>query len=127
MAGEMLPLIMVRSTKVQNLSNYHVQKAWVEGLPTITGLYGFDEPKNLGRYNCFTPSSSVDEEVFEIILDVVIYPLFPNMGLKVPAIFIADAGPGTLVLSLQNKEMQHNACEQGLFIHPGLPNSISVT
>jgi hypothetical protein len=80
----------------------------------------------------------MEDKLFGQWLDLVIYPLYPNISptfefsesgrvLKGPVLLKVDSGPGRISTAAENLIFREKALHLGLIILLGLPNSTAVT
>lgn len=99
--SEVLAPLYIRDTKCKDPTRYRIQRSWVEGLPQVRGQFGFEEERIFSSLNAVTPSGSMTNDLFDMMLD-------------------------ELMKGAWNREMREKAAARGLIILLGLPNSTAV-
>ena len=126
-AGEVGPITLMFDLGAIEAEDRKVNAAWVAGLPTVVCRCGHDEPTPVQPVIIVTPKGGTSDDALEKILELAIYPLYPNLApnwvfdddgmvLKGPACHRLDGGPGRL--DDIGLPMRMRAAERGLFLFP---------
>jgi hypothetical protein len=135
--GEVLPPFYIFDSTAKSEENFCVKMDWIVSLATIEGRFGCPSKEKYDSFYAVRPSGSMDNELLNQYIEMVMLPLYPNMNktaildergrlLQGPVILKVDAGPGRIVLLEVVLAKREALFEQGLIILLGLPNATSV-
>ena len=108
LAGEPLPPLFIFDTAAKNEENYSVDIDSIEGLPTVTGKYGFDEVKCLSSFVSVRKKGSMDTDLWAEYNETIVMGCYLKMSKEVvrcpltnkilsgPVVLKTDSGPGRL-------------------------------
>ena len=139
LAGEALPPLYIFDSKCQNDENFSVDLRACDGLPEVTGKYGYNKLTSIGSYVAVRKKGGTDAPLWNEFNETVLQPLYPRMSktvkrcpitqkmLEGPLVTKTDAGPGRLAKSVQSLQFRERAYQRGQLIFLGLPNSSAAT
>jgi hypothetical protein len=136
-AGESIPPMYIYDSGAKHSKNFQVNTSWLEGLPKVTGRYGFRNMKEVDSFYSVRQKGSMDDALLNDYIERVIMPLYPNLSstavfsedgklIRGPVFLKLDAGPGRIVASEESITRRSEFKEKGLLILMGLPNATAV-
>ena len=131
-----MPVVYIYDSGVNNKTKLKIKAGWVEGLPTVTGQWGFGREHTVDAHMCVRKGGGMEEELF--IATVLFYvSLYPNIRpmfewdgdtlLYGPIFIKTDSGNGRQTKNPVNIQFRYNMHKMGVYIGPGLPNSTAAT
>ena len=96
-AGEAMPLHVMFSSKAEE-ENMAVKLSWIDGLPSVSGMFGHDEVKTFPASVTVNEKGGTDARVLRQVLMHYVVTLFPDAadvdGKRI--LIKIDGGPGRL-------------------------------
>jgi hypothetical protein len=78
--GEVLPPFYIFDSTAKCKDNFCVNTGWLVGLPSIIGRFGCPTKIESGSYYAVCSRGSMDEELLNQYIEMVIVPLYHNMN-----------------------------------------------